>query len=97
MYKALFGESIGTFVFVSCILYLQKIASANPIILAIAIGLSLAISIFIASMAGASAFLNPVVALACCLAGKITAPNAAKYVVAESIGALLAVLYLKNI
>lgn len=98
MIAELVGETLGTFIFFSGIFMLvSKSQSNTPLALtAVGIGLCLTVGILVSSLSGSKSFLNPAVALSMLMAGNINALEMGLYVVAEIIGAILAVMYSKS-
>ena len=86
------AEFIGTFVFILSILCITSIAGLNSIQVAIAIGLSLCISILISLGLSndAVAHLNPAVSLAMAVKGAISYPQGIQLIVVQLVSALVA-------
>lgn len=90
MLQVVLAEVLGTFFFVSVIL-----ATASELYGAFAIGLALTISIFFTSKASMGS-MNPAVSLALWAKGALDVPTTMLYIVAELIGAILAVAWWKS-
>lgn len=88
MLHALLAEFLGTFIFVSIILFVTSMYPGN-ITVPLIIGLGLALSIYFALSASLGS-LNPAVTMALYARGDLTGLTAIMYVVAEILGALFA-------
>ncbi len=88
MLHSLVSEFLGTFIFVSVILYIVTIYP-NNIFVPLVIGLALAVGIWFALM-GSKGSLNPAVTLALFANGTLNGSQALVYMLAEFSGAVLA-------
>ena len=94
MYTAYVAEGIGTFVLSFVVLSTLSYGAAFPIIVPVVAALTLALFVYtIGSFSGCH--INPSVTLAQFSIGKISAKDAAVYIVAQFVGALLALLLSK--
>ena len=90
MLPIILAEALGSFFFVSVILAVAGTEVLAPVI----IGLALSMAIYFTSKASMGA-LNPIVAFSLWAKGSLDAHSALVYVVAELIGAVLAVMWWK--
>jgi glycerol uptake facilitator-like aquaporin len=90
MLPIILAEALGSFFFVSVILATAGVEVMAPLV----IGLALAISIYFTSKASMGS-MNPIVTVALALTGKLDIPTSAVYIIAELIGAVLAVMWWK--
>ena len=99
MLVELVGEAIGTFAFFAGIFFLTSKSQTNVhfALTAFAIGLCLTVGILISSLSGSKSFLNPAVALSMLMSNKISLGEFGGYTLAEIVGAILAVLYVKGV
>lgn len=88
MWHSVIAEFLGTFFFVSIILYITSAYSGN-VFVPIVVGLALTLGIYFASM-GSLGSLNPAVTLALYARGNLTGAEALVYIGAEVVGAILA-------
>ncbi len=94
MYKAYVAEAIGTFVLSFAVLETLSYGAAFPVIVPVVAALTLALFVYtIGSFSGCH--INPSVTLAQFSIGKISAKDAAVYIVAQFIGAGLALFLSK--
>ena len=84
--KEYIAEAVGSFIFFAIVL--QKGEEKHPTMIAVA----LFIGILVASIAS-PAFLNPAISIMALMEGKITGIETISFIVAELIGALIAVLW----
>jgi glycerol uptake facilitator-like aquaporin len=88
MLRALLAEFLGTFIFVSIILFVTTMYPGN-IVVPLIIGLGLALAIYFALTTSLGS-LNPAVTLALYARGDLPGTTAIMYVVAELLGGLFA-------
>jgi glycerol uptake facilitator-like aquaporin len=93
MLRALLAEFLGTFFFVSIILFITTMYPGN-IVVPLVIGLALALSIYFAFSTSLGS-LNPAVSVALYARGDLSGGAAALYIVAELLGAVCAFLWWK--
>ena len=91
MWHSILAELIGTFFFVSIILYITT-AYAGNVFVPIVVGLALALGIYFAAI-GSLGSLNPAVTLALYARGNLSGGEAIVYIIAEVIGAILAFIF----
>jgi aquaporin Z len=91
MLHAVLAEFVGTFFFVSIILYITTTYPGN-IFVPLVVGLALALGIYFSSISSLGS-LNPAVTLALFLRKNISGKEAAFYIVAEILGAVLAYIW----
>lgn len=90
MLPIILAEALGSFFFVSVILATAGVEVMAPLV----IGLALTIAIYFTSKASMGS-MNPIVTVALALTGKLDVPTSAVYIIAELIGAVLAVMWWK--
>ena len=88
MLRALLAEFLGTFIFVSIILFITTMYPGN-IVVPLIIGLGLALAIYFALTTSLGS-LNPAVTMALYARGDLPGMTGIMYVVAELLGALFA-------
>lgn len=94
MYRAYIAEGIGTFVLSFVVLSTLSYGAAFPIVVPVVAALTLGLFVYtIGSFSGCH--INPSVTLAQCSIGKISLKDGAVYIVAQFIGALLALFLSK--
>lgn len=92
-FQALVAEFLGTFIFVSIILYVINTYPGN-VFVPLLIGLALAVAIYLASVASLGS-INPAVSLGLYFDRKLTGPEATLYIGAEVLGAIFAFIFYK--
>lgn len=94
MYKAYVAEAIGTFGLSFVVLEVLSYGAAFPIVVPVVAALTLGLFVYtIGSFSGCH--INPSVTLAQCSIGKISVKDAALYIVAQFIGAFVALMLSK--
>lgn len=96
--SALVAESIGTFLFlliILCVLFRKEPIPSH--VAPILIGVGLLVSIVVASGLNGSGHLNPVVSMVMGLNGQISSQSAIEHVVAQVVGAALALAVHQNL
>jgi len=96
MIKKLFAELLGTFILLSIIMIISNDKQYNDYHTAFGIGFCVAITIILTSPISGG-HLNPVVSLVMFINNKIKLDQFIQYVIAQSIGGVLALSYYKLI